>query len=487
MKQDKPNLAKATIHGTFWAYTSSYGKKAMIFISTTILAWLLSQEDFGIAGYALLVIGYLEILSGLGISFALIYFPEDPERLDSGFWVGLGIGLVLFGLTWAIAPLAGDFFNDSRAISVTRVLALAFPISALSIVPEALLRKNLAFKLMAVPDFARAISKGLVSVSLALMGFGFWSLIWGQLVSIMCGVIGYWWVNPWRPSFRFNPKQARSLLPYGLNIVCVRALTQILLNTDYLLVGRFLGAAALGVYTLAFRIPNLLIGQFSEIVGQVLFPVYAKMENDTETIKKGLFLTIRYVSLVTIPVGLGLALVAEPFVLTFFTAKWAAAIPVIVAISIATVLDTLTYNFGDVYKAQGKPEVLTKLSIVRGLIVVPALWWAVTGPGTIVAVGWAVVAISLMNGLIQLAIARQVLNLSFLMILEALRPAAIGAVIMASVVVGILNFYTDVSPLLQLILSVTAGGLSYIGSLWWLQYDVFITAGYTLRNALARR
>src|SRR4030095_9400434 len=125
--------------------------------------------------------------------------------------------------------------------------------------------------------------------------------------------------------------------------------------SDYLLVGRFLGTAALGIYTLGFRVPNLLIGQFSDIMGQVLFPVYSKVGEDKELFRRGLYRTLRYVSMVTVPMGVGVALVARPFVLTFFTEKWMDTIPVIAIIGLATMIDSLSYNFGDIYKAQGMP------------------------------------------------------------------------------------------------------------------------------------
>jgi PST family polysaccharide transporter len=454
MKDDKENLAKATIHGTFWGYASTYSSKLIVLISTTILARVLLQEDFGVAGYALVVMSFLDIINGLGIGPAIIYYPKDKERTNCAFWLGLAIGIALFALAWVIAPLAGKYFNDARAIPVTRVLALAFPFSALGIVHEALLRKELAFKLKAIPDFARAVSKGIVSIVMAILGFGVWSIIFGQLVGVVFSVILYWWIIPWRPSLRLNPNMVRSLLSYGLNIVSVRALSAVLLNTDFLLVGRFLGTAALGTYTLAVRVPNILIGQFADVIGQVLFPVYAKMGNDSSLFKKGLFMTIRYVSMITLPIGLGLALVAEPFVLTLFTEKWADAIPI---------------------------------AMVRVCILVPALWWAVTGPGTLIAVGWTVVVVAFVGMVIQLIVARRILQISFVTILEALRPAAIGAAAMALAVLGVLVLCAGAAPFVKLVITVSFGGITYVGVLWWFHRDVVVTAAHALRQGLVRR
>ena len=486
MKQDSTNLTEITIQGTFWAYASTYGGKIMVLVTTTILARLLIKEDFGLAGYALLVIGYLDIINGIGIGPALIYFPFDSERSDSAFWLGLGMGAFLFILAWFIAPYAGIFFRDNRAIAVTRVLALTFPISSFCIVHEAILRKNLAFKVKAIPDFVRTMSKGIASIVLAISGFGVWSLIFGQLTGVLLSVIAYWGIVSWRPTFHVATKFLRSILSYGLSIVSVRALSVVLLNTDYLLVGRFLGAAALGVYTLAFRVPNLLIGQFADIMGQVLFPVYSNAGSDQELFKRGLFTTLRYVSMITIPLGFGMALVSKPFVLTFFTDKWSEAIPIVSVIAIATVLDSLSYNFGDIYKAQGRPDVLTKLSILRVLILLPALWWAVTGPGTLLIVSWTVAVVALIGTITQFFVAEYIVGISILRMLDAIRPALLGSAVMLVFVLGILNLSADSIPLIQLIVSVCTGGLTYLGMLWLFQREVVVTAFQVLRKSLVR-
>lgn len=480
-------LANVTISGAFWAYASTYTSKLMVFVTTTILARLLLQEDFGIVGYALVIMGYLDIINGLGIGPALIYYPADEERTNMAFWLGLSVGITLFALAWFLAPLAGRYFNDVRAVPVTRVLALSFPLSALSLVHEFLLRKNLAFKRKVVPDFVRAMSKGVVAIVLALLGFGVWSLVIGQLMGVFFSVIAYWRVMPWYPTWRLNFSHVRSLLTYGLNIVSVRALSIVSLNTDFLLVGRYLGAAPLGTYTLAFRIPEMIIGQFADIIGQVLFPAYSKIDYDPDVYRKGVFMTIRYVSMVTVPIGLGLALVARPFVLTLFTEKWENAIPVLVAISLSMALDSLTYNFGDVYKALGRPSILTKLIMIRVVILLPALWWAVTGPGTLTAVGMVVVGVSVIEIVISFYVCRRVLHLSLGMLLRALRPTAIGSSGMALIVLAVLARCTDTTPVTQLLFAVAAGGTAYLSILWFFENKVVDTAITILRKGIAQR
>src|SRR5690606_13084466 len=174
-------IARSALRGTVFAYVARYGGQGLGFISTIVLARTLSQEQFGLAGFALVVTGFLEILRGFGIGAAVIYLGDEPRRRDTAFYLAVASGLLLYLVTWAIAPLAASFFGDTRVTEMTRVLALSFPIAAFSTVHRALLDKRLAFGRRVVPELGRGAGKAAVAIALALSGFGAWSIVWGQI------------------------------------------------------------------------------------------------------------------------------------------------------------------------------------------------------------------------------------------------------------------------------------------------------------------
>lgn len=477
----REGLMRATLQGTLWAYLATFSGKLLVFVSTTVLARLLLQEDFGLAGYALIVISFLEVLNDLGIGAAVIYYRDDAEVINTAFWLNLLTGIVLFGATWALAPLTANFFNDARAVELTQVLGLTFPITALGNIHASLLRKNLTFKRKFVPDVVKALGKGSISIVLALMGFGAWSLVLGQVGGTAVAVIAYWWAFPWRPKWTFDRAIARPLLSYGSNIVSVNGLGTLINQADYLIIGRLLGAAALGVYTLAFRVPELLVKQFVTIAGQVIFPAYAKMRQNPEMLSKGFLVTMRYMTLITVPIALGLAAVSRPLVLTLFTDKWAEAIPVMSAISIYTLIRSLTFNVGDVYKAQGRPEILTRLALVKAVVLVPALWWAATVPGTITAVAWMQVAMAIFSMVLNFYFAGRLLNTPIRRILAAITPALVGGGVMTASVIGVLLLVATAPPLWQLVAGVAVGIVSYTAVILLIQRDLLTQAKSSLR------
>jgi O-antigen/teichoic acid export membrane protein len=467
MKSSQENsFANVTIRGTFWSYLSVYTGKFLVFISTIILARLLSKSDFGVVGYAFIVTSFLDALNGLGIGSALIYHKDEPETADTAFWLGLAVGIGLFLVTWFAAPLIGNYFNDERAIPVVRMMVLVYPISALGNVNAIYLAKKLDFKKKFIPEVSYAFAKGVVSVVMALLGFGYWSQVWGQVIANGVSVTVSKIVNPWKPSFHFSRPIAKSMLKYGLNIVLLDSLANLLNNADYLFIGRYLGTEALGVYTLGFRIPDMVLTQFARIVSEVIFPVYVKMKNNTESLNRNFIRSLQYVSLITIPIGLGIALTAEPFVLAFFTDKWLEAIPVIRAIAIYAMLLSLFRNAGSFYKAQGRPEILTYLTIVRLVILLPALWFFLSRTQSIVTVAWVQAAVAFISGIISLAVAGRVFKISFGNILAQFKPGMISGLIMAIVVAVELHFISNFHPVIQLILAVITGMAAYLGVLW---------------------
>jgi PST family polysaccharide transporter len=262
------------------------------------------------------------------------------------------------------------------------------------------------------------------------------------------------------------------------------SLSIFLLNLDYLLIGRFMGAAALGVYTIAFRIPELLIKQFSGVINKVIFPVYAKMQEDGQSLRRGFLVTLQYANMLTIPLGVGLALVAEPFVLVVFTEKWAEAIPVTRAIALFAMLRASVFNVGEIYNAQGRPGLLARIRLWQTAVTVPVLWWAAAS-GQISIVAWAQVGLAFLLMCGHFIIASRVLHTSFAAILEALRPALTSAILMVPAVIGLLQL-SDV-PLVQLITAVTGGGLVYAATLWWLHQSVIQEARLSLVGALSRK
>jgi len=482
-----PGLATAALRGAGWVAASRFGGKLLFFASTVVLARLLDPRDFGVAAYAITVIALFGAIPGLGLAPALIHHRDEPEVVDTGFWLGVGAGIGAFLLLWLASPLAGLAFGDPRAVDVTRALALVFPLESLRNVHAALLRKRLDFRRRFVPELVHSLAKGLLSIALALGGFGYWSLIVGTVGAAAVAVPVYWIVLPWRPRPRFHASAARRLLPFGSHVIAVDLLGSFVRNVDYLVVGRVLGAATLGVYVLAFRIPDLLIRNLSTVLGQVLLPVYARVQHDRPTVHDTFVASTSYVFALTAPLGVGLALLAEPLVVAVFSDKWLEVVPVLAPIAAYAVLGSLSFNVGDLLKALGRPDALSRISLLRAVLVLPAVWIAVTSAGTPAAVGWAQAGVAAVAVVASFAVAHRLFALPIGHALGRLAPVAAATAVMTAAVLALDAALADRSALLRLVAGGALGAAVYGAVLRGLARDFFDAGAHALLGAAGRR
>jgi len=486
-EQSHADLPAAAVRGAGWRFASELGGKGMVLVSTIILARVLDRDDFGVAAYALTLIALFGAVPSLGLGPALIYHADDERYRSTGFWIGLAAGLAGTAIVWLLAPLAEHLFGDPRAVGVTRGMGLIFPIEALSNVHGAILRKRLSFRISVVPELTRSLMKGIASIVLALAGFGAWALIGGTLFGALAAVPVYWIAMPWRPRLRFDREAAAALIPFGGHLAAVSTLGAAVRNLDYVIVGRVLGAAALGSYTLAFRLPDLLIRNLVAVLGQVLLPIYSRLREERAPVATVFVTTTTYVVAVTAPMSVGLALLAEPFVIAAFSAKWIDVVPIVPPICLYALFVSISFNIGDLYKALGRPHILTRLGLVRLALAVPALWIAATAYGSAAAVGWAqaLIAVAMMG--IELLVARAAFRLPVGAALAGTAPVFAACVAMAFAVRILTALLAPEPAWIQLALGIAIGAIVYALVLWLFARRFVMTGLHVLRSALDRR
>jgi O-antigen/teichoic acid export membrane protein len=484
VSEPRPDLGKQAVQSTAWAYGSFVSGKLLVFISTIILARLLVPEEFGQVAYCLIAIQYLDILNGFGVSSAVVSRRDRiEEAANAALWIGLGTGTLLYLLSWVSAPYLADFFNEPAVTDLFRVLAIVIPISALGAVPTALIQRSMRFKAKFVPDVGRSIAKGLFSVVLAWQGFGVWSLIIGQIAGEVAATVILIALARWRPTRAFDPQVTRQMLRYGGNIIVVGVSGALITNLDYLIVGRVLGATALGYYTLAYRVPELVIRNTNYVIGKVAFPLLAQVQDQTAELKRAYGMLLRYVSLFTVPAGVGLALISPLFVHTFFTDKWESAIPVMQLIAIALGISSIGFLPGIIYKSINRPEILNRLSMVKLVATVGALLLAVRWE--IEGVAAAQVALAIFFVVLDTIVVQRVLGFTIDDMLRSLMPCVVSTSVM-TVGVVLLNLALDPSGLAGLILVVAIAVLIFALTLAVVSRETVTKARKVVRSAFAR-
>ncbi len=308
-EDDARELDKKVLRGSAWVALSHGGRNALSLISMLILVRLVEPAAFGLVALAMVVIAVANQIQGAGLAAAVVYHRDElEERAATAAVLVIVSSLAWFGIAFAIAPLAADFFGDEQLTDVLRALAGVLVLTAIARVPAALLERDVQFNLRARVELAGAVVQLGVAVGTAAIGWGVWALVVGQLAFATVQAIGNWVLVPWRPDFRrASLAQVRPLVRYG-RFVSGANLLNIVSNTiDNVVVGRLLGTAAVGFYAITFRLadfPNSVIGY---IVGRVMFPVYAILQNNLTEFRRTYVQNLQRVALLALPVSVTLA------------------------------------------------------------------------------------------------------------------------------------------------------------------------------------
>lgn len=452
------------VRGMVWAgLTLALSKGAMV-VSTLVLARLLVPEDFGLFAVGLLVINYLDRLKDAGVGAALVYRKESWTRMaGTGLPLSMVSAAALAGLAYLAAPLAARFFREDGAEPLVQALAVVIFVSGLAVVPESRMRRELDFRRRLVPETAAAVVKGGVSIVLATQGFGVWSLVWGQVFGTAIQSVLYWAMAGWRPNLAWDTADAKLLLRFGFPTAAVAVLAVVVENLDYLIIGNRMTKGELGFYVLAYRMPELVTLSICIVASQVLFPYFSRLQDDLPALSQAYLSAVRKLALITIPVGLVLAVLSEEVVLTLYGSKWEPAVPVLAFLSLFAMVESLSFHAGDVYKATGRPGILNTMALVTLAVVTPALW--VASSYNITAVAAAMLATGIVLTTLKLVVARGILSLPKGGLLRAFAPGAATGVITAGAVLLAQVLVSDLSPPARLAILSLVTVAAYLGAL----------------------
>ncbi|MDQ3955208.1 MAG: lipopolysaccharide biosynthesis protein [Actinomycetota bacterium] len=424
-----PGLRRAAAGGVMWQGLSYFLGKALVLVSTAILARLLTVEEFGLVGLALVFITYAEVLTDLGVAQALVYFPRTDRRIDSAVALSLVSSLALVGAALLAAPYVADYFDEPEVTGLFRLLSLSLFLGGLGQVPDALIRKELRFKNRLIMDLLRAVGQGAVSIGLAVAGYGAVAIVWGYLAGNLLRTAAAWVLVDHRPRLSFGAlrgEEAGPLLRYGVAAAGNGLLLSLVFNIDYLIVGKVLGTDALGFYALAFRLPQMAIINVFHVLSSVAFPLFSKARDDHGKLVRGYLTSVRIQTVFGVGAGVLLAVVAPSLVeVVFGVPKWSPSIVPLQALALYASFRSLGIGAVDLYKGIGRPGLALGSSVVRLAVLLPALLvatdWGIEG------VSWAQAGVALALAAMMQIVAARVLSLSVVDLAGALWPSlAVG-------------------------------------------------------------
>ncbi len=384
-------IRSRVLRGIGWKVGSQVVLQLSRVVVGVILARLLTPSDYGIAAMVLVFSGLVLIFSDLGLGSALVQRAELSERDRSTvFWTSLGAGL-LFTILGILAsgPLAA-FYGQPEVKPLFMVLSLGFAVTSLATIQTALLTREMNFRALEIRKMVGALIGAVVGITLAAKGYGPWAIVAQQTAVIFTSTALLWAFLPWRPRFMFSRESLVDLGGFGARVFGTRTLFFLNRNIDNLLIGRFIGSAALGAYSVSY---NVMLVPFDQIAGpiqDVLFPAFSRMQDDAERIGAAWLRVNRLVGTISIPSLLGLIIVAPEFVHVVLGGRWAAAVPVLQILCWVGLLQSLQRLNSSILLARDRTAELFRYSVVvlcASLIAFAVgLHWGIVG----VAAGYAI-------------------------------------------------------------------------------------------------
>jgi PST family polysaccharide transporter len=340
-------LTGSTLKGVFWMALSAGVQALLQLLVLLILARILTPKDFGVVAAALVVVGFSLIFSQLGVGPALVQRSVLEEKhIRTGFTLSLLFGVVLTGLIWILAPAIALFFRIETLTSVVQVMSFVFLFQAIATVGEALLQRELRFRSLAIIEMLALGGFGVVGITLALLELGVWALVAAHLVQALlkAALILKVQSHPKRPLL--DREAVRDLMVFGGGFTIARVGNYLSGQADNLVVGRFLGAEALGLYSRAYYLMSVPASLFGQVLDRVLFPAMAKVQHDRRRLGLAFKRGIAVTALAILPLSVALLLLAPELIWVLLGPKWGEAIPPF-QILVAGMLFRASYKLSD--------------------------------------------------------------------------------------------------------------------------------------------
>jgi len=381
---EKARSADHTIIRAFaWTGAGRWVTQLLTWVTTIVVARILAPSDYGLIGMAAIYLGLVALISEFGLGQAVITMREMSVRQVAQLnLLSIASGGLLFGVSCVAAGPLGKFFHSPKLPQVVIVMSLSFLISGAQVVPDALLQGDLRFKLLASFDTARALVQALTTVTLALLGFGYWSLALGPLAASVVAALMALIARP-HPLAWPRWEEIKHALRFSGNVLGSRVAWYTYSNSDFLVAGRVLGQAPLGAYTLAWTIASTPVEKITNVITRVTPAFFSAVQDDKPRLRRYLLGITDGLALLTFPASLGLALVADQFVLVVLGAKWAPAITPLRLLAVYAALRSITTVFPNMLFAMRQSRFVMWMSVVSAVVLPSAFYlssrWGTTG------------------------------------------------------------------------------------------------------------
>jgi O-antigen/teichoic acid export membrane protein len=363
---DSAELKHKTFHAVWWALVRVGTSNVLTFVVFTILARVLTPRDFGLFALAILVADIGRIVSNAGLSDAIIRDTDrDALLADTAFWANLALGCIIGGVIWILSPLYASMVGQPEVTPVLQALAALVPVGSLSSIHTARKVQEFGHKAVAIRMMCSSILSGAAAVAAAFFGLGVWSLVVQTAVVDVIGVILAWQNYPWWPRLRFDPQRLRGVVSFSSMMMLTQILGLLLTRIQDMVIGRYISAAAVGTYRIAWRMIDMIAQTTVQPMVGVSFVTFSQLKDDRPRFRAAFLRMLALGALVTFPAIGGFGVLSDEIIPLLFGAKWQASADIAKILALMAIPFCMNLFLQPALAAMGRSKTLAKGALVQ--------------------------------------------------------------------------------------------------------------------------
>ncbi|TYS12930.1 MOP flippase family protein [Rossellomorea vietnamensis] len=431
------SMMKQLLGGMKWTGSATAINTSVQLFQWAVIARLLDPSEIGIMSMVAVIITFAQLFTDMGVGNAIIHKQNATQnQLSTLYWLNVMTGFTVAAIVFFSAPLIADFYNEPLLVELVHLVALIFCIIPFGQQFQYIMQKNLEFDRIAKTDIISVITGAVVAILLAYLGFGVFSLVYGQIVfhslkSLLYGIQGW---KDFRPSFYFKLREVKSFLGFGLYQMGSRSVSYLSSNVDYILIGRFLGAEALGVYQIAYQLVVVPVTKINPLITKVAFPLFAREQKNNESLSKGFTDMSKMLAVITFPILFGMMSTADVLVPVMFGDQYDASIVLVQILALLGTFRVLMNPNGSILLAKGRADIGFKWDL--GVAAIHTLAFYLVVENGVEAVAWTYVILGVINFLLGRILLHHVIGLNAKQYFTGLSAPAIISATMAALVYG---------------------------------------------------
>jgi O-antigen/teichoic acid export membrane protein len=398
------DLRGRSVRGGVLNVTSQGAQFLIQTCATVVLARLLTPADFGLVAMVSTVTGLGQAFADLGLSEATIQRKEiSHNQVSALFWINVAIGLGLMTITLTLAPVLARFYREPRLVNITLLVSLTFLFGGLRVQPDAILKRQMRFAALAIRDVASYAVAVPIAIFMAWRGASYWALVALPLILNFNVMMLSWLMIKWRPSLPRRDAQVGPMIAFGGNVAASYFIITVSRSADNVLIGRYIGAGPLGLYSRAYNLLMLPVRQLSAPAASVAVPAFSRTQDDPERFARYYLRAVNLLMWISAPIFGFLSAAARPVIILMLGNQWREAAPVFQILAVCALTQLLLESTIWLFVSRGQSQQLLKMLLVISPIIIASyalgLRWGIKG----VALSGSLVLLAILPGMLKFA------------------------------------------------------------------------------------